>query len=268
MSNEHYAVVGNPISHSLSPQIHQLFAQQMAKELTYQKMQATALSFHAHVRSFFAEGGRGLNVTAPFKQNAYAIAEVVTKRCRQAQAANTLWVEQGKLNADITDGVGCARDLQRYRPITNKKILIVGAGGAVRGILAPLLEQNPQKITVATRHSDALALLQRDFSAIATSTYDALKPEFEIIINALPTSANHPHPLAHTIIQSAEFCYDLSYLSRGLTPFVNALQALGVRGCDGLGMLVEQAAESFFIWHGYYPSTDAVLAQLRQNQGR
>jgi shikimate dehydrogenase len=260
-----YAVMGNPIAHSLSPLIHQQFAQQSQINLSYEKIEIDLASFEQQVLQFFAQGGKGLNITLPCKQRAFAMANVVTNRCAQAQAANTLWMHAGKLHADNTDGVGLMRDLRRHLELADKRILLLGAGGAARGILAPLIAAKPAILTLANRSLDKAMALQKEFPQITTTcSYTSLDQPFDIIINATSASLTAQNlALPAMVTMEKPFCYDLAYSQKGMTPFVAWAHSQHCNAIDGLGMLVEQAAEAFFIWHQIMPETDCVLHHLR-----
>ena len=259
--NNHYAVMGNPINHSLSPWIHQLFAKQIGLHLTYEKIQIDLAHFEQQVNDFFDQGGKGLNITLPCKQRAFAMSDIATSRCLKAQAANTLWRdENGNLKADNTDGIGLLRDLARYIDLTNKKILLLGAGGAARGILAPLLAAHPEKLTLTNRTPEKAQALSLEFPPAISANLSELEGPFDLIINA--TSAGltaQGIALSSTLITPNTLCYDLTYQKHASTPFVQWAKANGCIGIDGLGMLVEQAAAAFFIWHGVMPETAPVL---------
>jgi shikimate dehydrogenase len=254
-----FAVMGNPIEHSLSPFIHKLFAQQTGRTLTYQKIQIDLLQFEQRVKDFFDAGGCGLNITSPCKQRAFAMSKIASPRCLQAQAANTLWCDGKTIHADNTDGIGCLRDLSRYIDLTNKRILLLGAGGAARGILAPLLATNPAVFMIVNRTPDKALDLSLTFPPAMSATVDKLDEAFDLIINATSAHfANQYLTLPSSIITTHTLCYDLAYQQKGATPFVQWANDHGCIGMDGLGMLIEQAAESFFIWHGMMPETTSV----------
>lgn len=263
MSN-HFAVIGNPIDHSLSPVIHQYFAKQMNVQLSYEKIKGNEKEFAHQVNEFFNHGGKGMNVTLPFKQEAFALADQVTERCKAAGAANTLWREKGVLHADNTDGIGLLRDLQRHVSLKDKKILVLGAGGAVRGILLPLLSAKPSYLQVANRTlSNALAL-QNSFPAVHCTDFDNINESFDVVINATSASlGNQPYTFPEYCFANHPFCYDLTYKLDSPTSFVQYARDKGCQSIDGLGMLIEQAAEAFYIWHGLMPETQAVLDKLR-----
>ncbi|QDP71245.1 shikimate dehydrogenase [Legionella israelensis] len=262
-----FAVIGHPVAHSLSPVIHQDFANQAGICLQYDKLLGDKHAFEKQVNDFFARGGRGLNVTLPFKERAYAMASMATKRCLAAKAANTLWMESGKLQADNTDGIGLTRDLQRYLTLNGRNILILGAGGAARGILSPLLDFSPDRLLVANRTLSKAEALKKDFPSIEVCSFEHLDFSSEIVINATSSSLSGGGvPFSSRFFAHRPFCYDLAYSSSGVTSFVAYVRALGCQAVDGLGMLVEQAAEAFKIWHGVMPDTLSVLKELRIKQ--
>lgn len=264
-----YAVMGNPIDHSLSPVIHQLFAKQTGRSLIYEKMLIDLPQFESQVRLFFSTGGKGLNITLPCKSRAFAMAEARSPRCLEAKAANTLWMHNGTLHADNTDGVGLLRDLSRTIDLAGKAILVLGAGGAARGILAPLLAANLSKLTIVNRTLEKALAVQMDFPAVTIGTLAdlplyAAQESFDVIINATSASLDSQNlSLPETLLSTHPLCYDLAYSKNGTTPFVTWARAKGAVAQDGLGMLVEQAAEAFFIWHGMRPATEPVVATLK-----
>lgn len=263
--NARFAVMGNPIAHSLSPLIHHYFAEQTGIALTYEKILVPEGEFPAHVDHFFVCGGRGLNVTLPFKQQAYTLAKIRTPRCEQAGAANTLWMQDKQLQADNTDGIGLVRDLARYIDLAHQRVLVLGAGGAARGIIAPLLDASIASLTVMNRTQAKAHDLKLDFPEVASVESLSNEDSFDLIINATSAGIHHmpwTWDLGCTI--SAALCYDLSYALHDSTPFVQWAQDQGCRAVDGLGMLVEQAAEAFLIWHGVLPQTKRVLDMLRK----
>lgn len=206
-----------------------------------------------------------MNVTLPFKGEAFQLADIATERCRQAKAANTLWQNQTKLYADNTDGIGLINDLKRHTSLHNKTVLILGAGGAARGIIYPLLEQGIKQLAVYNRSTERLQILARDFPDIAPVQYNQLSRPFDILINATSISTTRQSIELPDVLWSAQpFCYDLAYQRNGLTSFVAEAQLKACQALDGLGMLVEQAAEAFAIWHGVKPRTQPVLEMLRR----
>lgn len=261
-----YAVVGQPIAHSLSPIIHQCFAEQTNISLRYIKIKGDEQLFEKQVCDFFKVQGKGLNITLPFKQRAYDLAQVHTERCFKAGAANTLWYSENQIHADNTDGIGLVRDLSKHSTIANSKVLILGAGGAARGIVQPLWLEKPKQLVVANRSIQALKLIKEIAPEIDTVSLNQLEGTYDVIINA--TSAGlygEQINIPPNIIAKNTFCYDLTYQLKGTTTFLSYTHQLGAQGIDGLGMLVEQAAESFYIWHGTRPNTSKVLSYLRLN---
>ncbi|MEY3219339.1 MAG: shikimate dehydrogenase [Pseudomonadota bacterium] len=264
-----YAVFGNPIAHSQSPFIHHQFAQQTGENLTYHAECVPLDSFAQQVGDFFKNGGKGLNVTVPFKLEAFAIAQFQTDRAKIAGAINTLWIGKcGILSGDNTDGVGLLRDLTLNQSfeITGKKLLILGAGGAVRGILAPLLSECPQSIIIANRTvSKAAELATLSPKTINSCGFDDLSGQtFDLIINGISSGLHGKMPnLPKNLFNNNGLAYDMVYGNRP-TPFMEWATKQEIRAVDGLGMLVEQAAEAFFIWRGVYPQTASVISQLRQ----
>ncbi|WP_131778168.1 shikimate dehydrogenase [Legionella bozemanae] len=262
--SQRFAVIGNPIAHSLSPIIHQCFAKQLNVQLTYEKIKADDLSFEQQVSDFFTQDGKGMNVTLPFKQRAFAMAQQHSLRCKKAGAANTLWMQANQLHADNTDGIGLIRDLHRHILVEGKRILILGAGGAARGIVYPLLEHHPAELLIANRTLAKAEEFQRAFPQIQCLSLNEIEGSFDIVINATSASLAGEFVALPTACMSAKpFCYDLSYKQNGITAFVQYARESGCDAVNGLGMLVEQAAEAFFIWHGIMPETQEVLTFLR-----
>ncbi len=263
MVSNRFAVIGNPIAHSLSPVIHQYFAEQTHLQLTYEKIKADEQNFDQLIFDFFTQGGKGLNITLPFKQRAFSLAEIKSPRCTIAGAANTLFMKNNQLCADNTDGTGLIRDLERYVHVQGKKILILGAGGAVRGIVNPLLEAKPESIVIANRTIEKAIELQAVFPEVKCSGLDLIG-EYDLVINATSASLDGQSIVLPTeTLVKKPFCYDLAYKQNEDTAFVAYAKRMRCDAVDGLGMLVEQAAEAFFIWHGVMPLTQPVLERLR-----
>ncbi|MEH6826311.1 MAG: shikimate dehydrogenase [Motiliproteus sp.] len=268
---DRYAVVGNPINHSKSPSIHQLFAQQCAQDLAYETLEAPLDGFAEAVLTFFAKGGAGLNVTVPFKEEAWNLVSSLTPRARLAGAVNTLYRDQaGQLCGDTTDGVGLVGDIihNHQGRIEARRVLVLGAGGAVRGVLEPLLQRHPQQLLVANRtaaKAQQLAQIFADQGPISGCGFEAIEGQFDLIINGTSASLQGELPLLPAGVLAADgWCYDLMYGAE-LTPFMRWAQQQGAaKALDGLGMLVEQAAESFFIWRGVRPPTASVIAAVRE----
>ncbi len=268
---DRYAVFGNPIEHSKSPAIHRQFAEQTAQAIDYQRQKVALDGFGEAVRHFFAGGGRGLNVTVPFKLEAFQLADVLTTRAQTAGAVNTLWQDaQGQLWGDNTDGIGLVSDITDNLgwSLTDKTVLILGAGGAVRGILQPLLEQHPAQVFVANRtaaKAQDLAATFAELGSIAGGGFEAVSTPFDVIINGTSASiSGELPPIAPQVIQANSHCYDMMYGAEP-TVFLTWAQQLGcTQLADGLGMLVGQAAESFKIWRGVKPQTTPVIKALRE----
>lgn len=266
---DQYAVVGNPISHSKSPLIHSMFAQQTEQELEYKKIEAPLDGFALVIERFFEGSGKGLNVTVPFKETAWSLCQVLSDRARLAGAVNTLYRdEEGLLCGENTDGIGLVNDLKNNGvQLEGKKILIIGAGGAVRGVLQPILSEGPAAVTITNRtlsKAEALVDLFSDCSVMASQSYQQLNGPFDIVINGTSASLSGELPnISAAIFSSSTHVYDMMY-SKEDTVFnawakTNRVYAV----YDGLGMLVEQAAEAFQIWRGIRPDTKAVIQILR-----
>lgn len=269
---DRYAVIGNPIEHSKSPLIHAAFAQQTGQRIEYERILSPLDSFRETALRFRAEKGKGLNVTVPFKLEAYQLATNLTPRASDAEAVNTLKFENDRIIGDNTDGIGLVRDIQDNYGIAieRKRILLVGAGGAAQGVLYPLLDREPASIVIANRTLDRALEMQRKVEKrdILSRTVTAVTfPElahlsFDIVINA--TSAgltDSTLPIPSGIFASDALAYEMMYGKE--TPFMAFARAQGATVADGLGMLVEQAAESFYLWRGVRPETSPVIAQLR-----
>ncbi|SFL94028.1 shikimate dehydrogenase [Marinobacter zhejiangensis] len=274
MSDDLYAVVGNPISHSKSPKIHSLFASQTGEAVDYTAIQAPEDGFRETVSEFFARGGKGLNVTVPFKEQAWAMADRRAARAEKAGAANTLYRDSdGQLVADNTDGQGLVSDLTANHglDLAGLNILVLGAGGAVRGVLGPILSRRPARLVIANRtvaKADALVALFADEAGdteLAACGFEQPTQPFDLIINGTSASLKGDlPPLAPSVIGSDTVVYDMMYSATTTTFNQWALDQGASRAIDGLGMLVEQAAESFRIWRGVSPQTDAVIKTLRE----
>ena len=268
---DQYVVFGNPIGHSKSPLIHRLFAEQTGQALEYTTSLAPLDDFTAFAQTFF-QHGRGANVTVPFKEQAYRLADTLTERAQRAGAVNTLIRQaDGSLRGDNTDGAGLVRDLTVNHGVTlkGKRILVLGAGGAVRGALEPLLAEQPEVIVIANRTVEKAEQLAKEFSDLGpvfASGFDWLEEPVDIIINATSASlSGELPPILPSLIQPGEtFCYDMMY-SNEPTAFCRwATEHQAGQSVDGLGMLVEQAAEAFYQWRGVRPESAPVLAELRR----
>ncbi|MCL6414263.1 shikimate dehydrogenase [Aestuariirhabdus sp. Z084] len=266
---DRYAVMGNPIGHSKSPQIHSLFARQTGQDLEYSKQQVEEGHFSSAVQDFFIQG-KGLNITVPFKQEAWLQAQQLSERARLAGAVNTLWINQaGELVGDNTDGAGLVTDLVKNQKValTGKRLLLLGAGGAARGVIQPLLAEKPVELVIANRTQARAQELQKMFTgkgAIEALPYDQLSGPFDVIINATSASLQGDvPPLPKGLVTRQTTCYDMMYGAEP-TAFNLWAERQGAKACiDGLGMLVEQAAEAFFCWRGVRPDTQPVLQVLR-----
>lgn len=267
---DRYCVLGNPISHSKSPLIHRLFAAQTGQQLSYEALLAPLDDFAGSLRAFFREGA-GANVTVPFKEQAFALADQLSARAQRAGAVNTLMkLADGRLLGDNTDGAGLVRDLRENAGLrlAGQRILLLGAGGAVRGVLAPLLAEQPAELVLANRtlaRAEQLAVDFADLGALRASSFAALSEPFDLIINGTSASLAGELPALPDglIVAGHSQCYDMMY-GAAPTAFNQWAAAQGAaRTLDGLGMLVEQAAEAFALWRGVRPQTAAVQAELR-----
>ncbi len=268
---DQYVVFGNPISHSKSPLIHRLFAQQTGQQLEYHTLLAPLDDFAGAARHFFTQG-RGANVTVPFKEDAYRLCDSLTERAQRAGAVNTLSKQaDGRLLGDNTDGAGLVRDLTVNAGVSlkGKRILLLGAGGAVRGALEPLLAQRPASVVIANRtveKAERLAELFADLGPVSASGFDWLQESVDLIINATSASlSGELPPIAGSLIEPGKtVCYDMMY-GKEPTPFCRWASEHGAAlVLDGLGMLAEQAAEAFYLWRGVRPDSAPVLAELRR----
>ncbi|MFM2403967.1 MAG: shikimate dehydrogenase [Pseudomonadota bacterium] len=283
---DRYAVIGHPIAHSQSPLIHGLFARETGQDLVYEAIEgplAPAQGFEDMVRAFFAAGGRGLNITAPFKLRARALADDCSPRARLAGAANALKCEGGRILADNFDGIGLRRDIEVNLglPLAGRRVLLLGAGGAARGALLPFLEAAPATLVLVNRDVAKARALVAEVAQLSAGEgaplpaaavralqavgYDevAALGAFDLVINATSASLSGAlPPLPATAFRAGGSAYELAY-GKGRTPFLQLARAAGVQGgADGVGMLVEQAAEAFAWWRGVRPSTTAVIDRL------
>ena len=267
-SPDRYGLIGHPVAHSKSPTIHGAFAAQTAQNLTYERILAPLDGFVATVQSFIEQGGKGLNVTLPFKLEAHALADTLSERARAAGAVNTLKITDGNILGDNTDGAGLVTDIERNAGtgLKGKRILLLGAGGAARGALLPLLHAGPISLTIANRSQEKASALAHEFAAhgnIDISGFSALQGEFDVIINATSASLSNELPQVQaSIFSSATFAYDMMY-GKEPTVFMKFAEQQGATVRDGLGMLVEQAAESFYLWRGVRPETAKIFSELR-----
>lgn len=279
-----YAVAGNPISHSKSPAIHRRFAEQSNQRMHYGRLQPELDAFAQAAKAFFTAGGKGLNVTVPFKLDAQNLADILTPRAQLAGAVNTLWKTEGKIFGDNTDGAGLVRDLLAQGiALHSARILLIGAGGAARGVMGPLLEQAPKSFVIANRSSGKADELVRLFADLAATKEVALESRtlaeledisktqhpFDLVINATAAGLTDESPLTSAAVSNifipSSFAYDMVYGKT--TAFMQQALQRGARVSDGLGMLVEQAADAFLLWRGAQLANAidprAVLAELR-----
>ena len=274
--SDRYAVIGNPIAHSKSPLIHAAFARQTGEDVQYERLLAPPDGFREAVAQFRAGGGKGLNVTVPFKLEAFTLAQEVSVRARDAEAANFLSFENEQVRADNTDGAGLVRDITVNLGFAaaGKRILLLGAGGAAQGVMGPLLQLRPAALTIANRTVEKAQRLvrtarlheQAPAAELAGCGFADLEgKQFDLVINATSSSlAGELPPLPAGVFAPGGLAYDMMY-GRGLTPFLAFAEEQGAapKLADGLGMLVEQAAESFFLWRGVRPETAPVIELLR-----
>jgi shikimate dehydrogenase len=261
---DRYAVVGNPIAHSRSPQIHTLFAAQTDQDLRYETLLAPLDAFAATVRGFIAAGGAGLNVTVPFKEQAFRLADTLTPRARAAGAVNTLSFTDGRIAGDNTDGAGLVADITHNlgTAIAARRVRLIGAGGAARGVILPLLEQQPAQLALVNRTADKAVALAQAFAGCNACDFATLAGAFDLVINATSAGLSDAElPLPPGIFATGCLAYEMVYGKQ--TAFLNQARSAGARCADGLGMLVEQAAEAFFVWRGIRPDTAPVLKTLR-----
>ncbi len=272
-TNDRYAVFGNPIAHSRSPDIHKMFAEQTGQTLTYTRQLVDTDGFGEAADEFFASGGKGLNVTVPFKEDAFVYARQLTERAKVAGAVNMLALQQdGTVLGDNTDGIGMVLDMtQRLGwSLKDKTILLLGAGGAARGVLLPCLQEGPQALTIANRtvaKAEELARRFSSFGAVEACGFDELgERQFDLVINGTSASLNGElPPIGASVFAPGAAAYDMMYASEP-TPFLAWAQSQGVgKLADGLGMLVGQAAESFYLWRGVRPDLEPVLKSLRNS---
>ncbi|OUS07696.1 shikimate dehydrogenase [Gammaproteobacteria bacterium 54_18_T64] len=269
---DQYAVFGNPIKHSRSPQIHRAFAEQTKQDIHYVSTLVAPDQFQAAASQFFDAGGKGLNITVPFKQDAFAFVDRLSERARRAGAVNTLiHQDDSSILGDNTDGIGLVRDITTNLDwsITDKKVLLIGAGGAVMGVLEPLLKKQPALIVIANRTVSKAEKLAKDFADLGNiegCSFEALKESgpFDLIINGSSASlSGQLAPVPETVLSKNTQGYDMMYAAEA-TPFMRWMNEHGAQQtADGLGMLVEQAAESFSLWRGVTPKAQPVIAAIR-----
>ncbi len=266
-----YAVMGNPVTHSKSPRIHALFAHQLKHHIEYTAIQVDEGGFAQAVQQFRANGGAGLNITVPFKQEAFRLADHLSERAKTAQAVNTLRFEpDGRLFGDNTDGAGLVHDLEKNLGVQlkDRRILVLGAGGAVRGVLQPLLHRHPALIVIANRTVSKARDLAEEFAHYGKTEASGFKElkgkHFDLVINGTAASLKGEiPPLPDNLFNTHALAYDMMYGDKS-KPFLDWAAVHGAESItDGLGMLVEQAAESYLIWRGVRPETVPVIEKLR-----
>jgi shikimate dehydrogenase len=270
VSADKYAVIGFPVAHSWSPFVHGLFARQTGQHLTYSRLEVPPEAFHDKVAEFFAVEGKGLNVTVPHKQAACLIARERTTRAEVAGAVNTLALRENGLLGDNTDGAGLVTDLTRNLSfeLRGTRVLLLGAGGAARGVLGPLLEADPEYVEIANRNEERAVALAREFSTLGAlhgcGFHSITDSTFDLVLNATSASLQDTvPPIPPRVIASTTLCYDMAY-GKGDTAFTRWSKSAGCgRAETGWGMLVEQAAESFLLWRGVKPDTAPVIAAVK-----
>ena len=261
-----YAVIGNPIAHSKSPLIHAAFAKQTNQNISYEAILAPLDGFEATVRRLIDDGYKGANATVPFKFEAFELCDELTERAKAAGAVNTLSFDAGKITGDNTDGTGLINDIQGNleRGLQGARVLLIGAGGAAQGVLLPLLNVKPTSIVIANRSLDKAQNMATKFmhKALSASSLDALSAPFDVVINATSTGlSDSALPLPNIVFSPNCLAYDMMYGRE--TPFMKQAKQAGATVADGLGMLVEQAAEAFYIWRGVCPLTAPLIKLLR-----
>lgn len=275
---DHYCVLGNPVEHSKSPAIHARFAELTGQVMDYRKLLAPLDNFAQTLQQWIDSGGRGCNVTVPFKFEAFRLATVATERARLAQAANTLKFEAGRIEADNTDGIGLVNDIQNNAGVrlAGRDLLLLGAGGAAAGVLGPLLAAGPRRLVVANRtHTRAVELVARHTShaslqqmlqktELVAQELQGLEADFDVIVNATASSLSGAAiTLDPRLLKPGALAYDMMY-GAAAQGFTDWARAHGAVPRDGLGMLVEQAAESFLFWRGVRPPSAQVLKEMQQ----
>jgi shikimate dehydrogenase len=270
---DRYAVIGFPVTHSWSPFIHAMFAKQTGQAMTYTRMEVAPEDFAREVEAFFASGGRGLNVTVPHKQAAFLLMRYRTPRAEIAGAVNTIAVqEDGELLGDNTDGAGLVADLKHNLglELAGTRVLLLGAGGAARGVIGPLLGEAPEYLEIANRNGERAEQLAKEFATLGNvhgCGFDAISASgnFDLVVNATSASLQETiPPIPPNVIGPTTLCYDMAY-GKGDTVFTRWAKSAGAgRSETGWGMLVEQAAESFYLWRGVKPNTKPVLDALRK----
>ncbi len=261
-----YAVIGNPVAHSKSPQIHAAFAKQTGQDISYEAILAPLDEFEVTVRRLIDDGYKGVNVTVPFKLQAFLMSDTLSPLAQSADAANTLVLNRKNIQGHNTDGIGLINDIRKNLGIAlqSKRVLILGAGGAAEGVFQPILEEKPALLVVANRTLDkAQKMVNKAPNKANACTFEALQnQQFDIVINATSTGLSDTAlPIPSSIFAKNCLAYDMMYGHE--TPFMAQARVTGAQVADGLGMLVEQAAEAFYIWRGVRPQTAQVIAMLR-----
>jgi shikimate dehydrogenase len=260
-----YAVIGNPIAHSKSPQIHQAFAKQTGQDISYKAILAPLDEFEVTVRRLIDDGYKGVNVTVPFKLQAFLLSDSLSPQAQSADAANTLILNRKNIQGHNTDGIGLINDITKNLGVAlkGKRILLLGAGGAAEGVFQPILEQKPEMLVVANRTLDkAQKMVKKSPKKASAINFEALQGQFDIVINATSTGLSDTAlPISNTIFAKGCLAYEMMYGHE--TPFMEQARKNGAQVVDGLGMLVEQAAEAFYIWRGVRPQTAPVMTMLR-----
>lgn len=267
---DHYAVIGNPISHSKSPLIHTEFAQQTEQDLDYIAREMPLDNLELGLKQLQAEGFKGINITVPFKEIAWQLVENKSDHAQRAGAINTIvFNDDGSLYGDNTDGIGLCRDLTDNNQVelTGKRVLLLGAGGAARGVIEPLLSYSPQQLIIANRtasKAQGLAKLFNEFGTISGIGFDEITGTFDVVINATSASLHgEVPPLPDTLLNDNACCYDMMYSNTDTAFIIWAKQYGAAKTIDGLGMLVEQAAEAFRVWRGVKPTTQNIINNIR-----
>jgi len=260
-----YAVIGNPISHSKSPQIHAEFAKQTNQDISYKPILAPLDEFEVTVRRLMDDGYKGVNVTVPFKLQAFLLSDTLSPLAQLADAANTLILNRKNIQGHNTDGLGLINDITKNlgTNLQGKRVLLLGAGGAAEGVFQPILEQNPAMLVVANRTLEkAQKMVNKSPNKASASTFGALQGQFDIVINATSTGISDiALPIPSSIFSKDCLAYEMMYGRE--TPFMKLAKENGAQVTDGLGMLVEQAAEAFYLWRGVRPQTAPVIKMMR-----
>jgi shikimate dehydrogenase len=264
---DRYAVMGRPVAHSRSPFLFKHFSEQTHEIFTYEAIEVAPEQLAAALHDFKQHGGKGVNITLPLKETAYQLVDELSERARQAKAINVICFRGDTLYGDNVDGIGLVRDITQHYAyaLQQKRILILGAGGAVRGVLAPLLQEQPASITIVNRTAAKALQLANEFN-LQASTWEGLSSQqFDVVINGTSASLTQAMlPLPNGIVSPSACCYDMVY-GKSITPFLHWAQQNGASIiADGLGMLIEQAAETFYLWRGIKPNTQSIRSIFRE----